>query len=110
MLLTKPSMLRTASLKAAALASSLTCSSAWAADPEAGRGLAKRWCAACHVVAADQERKPTVAPPFVEIARKPGFDVTMLIEARKPPHPQIPPNLSTEQAADIAAYIATLAK
>lgn len=80
-----------------------------AADAKAGEALARKWCATCHVVAADQERRPNVAPPFSEIAKKPGFDAARLIEARKPPHPPIPPNLPEDQAADIAAYIATLA-
>lgn len=80
-----------------------------AADVKAGEALARRWCAVCHVVAADQERKPTVAPAFAEIA-KPGFGTAQLLEARKPPHPPIPPSLPEDQAADIAAYIASLAK
>lgn len=83
---------------------------ALAADAKNGEALARRSCAVCHVVAEDQDRKPNVAPAFAEIAKKPGFNVERLIEARKPPHPPIPPNLPPEQAADIAAYILTLVK
>jgi mono/diheme cytochrome c family protein len=83
----------------------------FAADAVAGRDLAQKWCAACHLVSADQERAPTVAPPFATIAKKPGFNVEQLTKSMIAPHPQMPGReLSRDQAADIAAYIATLAK
>ena len=82
-----------------------------AADAASGEALARAWCAACHLVAADQERAPTVAPPFATIARRPGFDIDQLTRSLQFPHPQMPGReLAREQAADIAAYIATLAK
>jgi mono/diheme cytochrome c family protein len=84
---------------------------AWAADIAAGRDLARKWCAACHLVAADQEPAPTVAPTFASIGRRPGFNVDQLAKSLLAPHPQMPGReLAREQAADIAAYIATLAK
>jgi mono/diheme cytochrome c family protein len=83
----------------------------YAADAASGRDLARQWCAACHLVAADQERAPTVAPTFASIGKKPGFDVNQLAKSMLAPHPQMPGReLAREQAADIAAYIATLAK
>ncbi len=38
-------------------------SPAEATDADHGSDLAKRWCAACHVVDADQKRASTDAPP-----------------------------------------------
>jgi mono/diheme cytochrome c family protein len=80
-----------------------------AADAAAGGQLAKRWCAVCHLVAADQERVPTVAPPFAAIGKRPGFDQKQLAQSMLAPHPQMPERgLSREQAEDIAAYIRSL--
>jgi mono/diheme cytochrome c family protein len=82
---------------------------AGAADAAKGGEIAKRWCTACHLVSADQERAPTVAPPFGTIAKRPGFDVRQLQQSLQAPHPQMPARgLSREEAEDIAAYIATL--
>jgi mono/diheme cytochrome c family protein len=82
-----------------------------AADAAAGRELALRWCAVCHLVAADQERAPTIAPPFAAIGKRAGFDAAQLSKSMLAPHPQMPGReLSREQAADIAAYIGTLTK
>jgi mono/diheme cytochrome c family protein len=80
-----------------------------AADAAKGGELARRWCAICHLVAADQERVPVVAPPFATIGKRPGFDAKALAQSMLAPHPQMPDRgLSREQAEDIAAYIATL--
>jgi mono/diheme cytochrome c family protein len=82
---------------------------AFAADPNKGREIARRWCAVCHLVATDQERVPTVAPPFATIGRRPGFDVKQLQQSMLAPHPRMPDRgLSREEAEDIAAYIAGL--
>jgi mono/diheme cytochrome c family protein len=79
----------------------------WAADARKGETLAKRWCAACHVVAADQERGNTQTPPFSAIAKKPGFDETKVAYFLLAPHPNMPDmNLSRSEAADLAAFIA----
>ena len=48
-------------------------SCAMAADPDHGSDLARRWCAACHVVDPDQKQANTDAPPFAFIARKTDF-------------------------------------
>ena len=87
----------TAAIAVAAVA--MLAAPARAADAEQGGVLAKRWCAACHVVAADQVRGSTQAPPFSEIARKPGFDAGQLALYLLLPHPRA-------EAADLAAYIA----
>jgi mono/diheme cytochrome c family protein len=78
-----------------------------AADANHGGELAKRWCAACHVVAADQKNGSTQAPPFSAIAKTPRFDVNRLAFFLLEPHPKMPEmGLSRNAAADLAAYIA----
>jgi mono/diheme cytochrome c family protein len=96
---------------AAALLTCVLPTSSFGADAATGRELAIRWCAACHLVATGQERAPTVAPPFAAIAKRPGFSLDQLTKSMLAPHPQMPGReLSRDQASDIAAYIATLAK
>ena len=81
--------------------------SARAADAGNGERMARRWCASCHLVAPDQTRGYTQAPPFSEIAKKPGFDAAKLALFLLLPHPLMPDmNLSRAEAADLAAYIA----
>lgn len=78
-----------------------------AADAANGEVLARRWCAACHIVAADQQSGNTQAPPFSAIARKPNFDSAQLALFLMVPHPVMPSmTLSRREAADLAAYIA----
>jgi hypothetical protein len=60
------------------------------------------------VVASDQKRGNTQAPPFSAIAKKPGFDETKIAFFLLAPHPKMPDmNLSRGEAADLAAFIAT---
>jgi mono/diheme cytochrome c family protein len=80
-----------------------------AADADNGERLAQRWCASCHVVTRDQRVATSEAPPFVTIARKPGFDEAKLAFFLLSPHPKMPDmGLSRVAAGDLAAYIATL--
>lgn len=91
----------------AGLAGLLMMSGAAQAAEAQGEVLAKRWCAACHVVAADQTRGNTQAPPFSAIANKPGFNAGTVALFLLTPHPRMPDmNLSRAEAADLAAYIA----
>jgi mono/diheme cytochrome c family protein len=77
-----------------------------AADAGNGGRLAARWCAACHVVATDQSRGSTQAPPFSAIAKKPGLDAARIALFLLLPHPRMPDmNLSRSEAADLAAFI-----
>ena len=86
-------------------------SSAIAADADQGATLAKRWCATCHVVDADQKQASADVPPFVAIARKPDFTPEKVAAFLIEPHPKMPNfPLSRTEAADIAAYIGTLRK
>ncbi len=83
---------------------------ACAADAYHGARLAHRWCAACHVVSATQRSVTTdQAPPFATIAKAPGFDAAKVAMFLLDPHPKMPDmGLSRNEAADLAAYIATL--
>jgi mono/diheme cytochrome c family protein len=82
-----------------------------AADIAHGETLARRWCATCHVVAPNQQRTTGEAPPFATVGRKPDFDVNRLTFFLLDPHPKMPNmSLTRTEAADIAAYIATLAR
>jgi mono/diheme cytochrome c family protein len=80
--------------------------SAVAADAAKGEVLAKRWCAACHVVASDQQRANGQAAPFSVIGKTPGLDPAKLALFLLLPHPKMPDmSLSRDEAADLAAYI-----
>jgi hypothetical protein len=60
-------------------------------------------------VAPDQERVPTVAPPFATIGKRPGFNARTLAQSMLAPHPRMPDRgLSRDEAEDIPTYIATL--
>lgn len=91
------------------LAASLTATSSFAADPDQGETLARRWCTGCHLVAADQKAATTDAPPFATVAKRPDFEPAKIEFFLRDPHPKMPNmTLSRAEAADIAAYIATL--
>ena len=82
-----------------------------AADVAHGQVLAKRWCAACHVVAPEQQGRTGEAPPFSAIGKTPGLDASRLALFILLPHPKMPDmNLSRNEAADLAAYIASQGK
>ncbi len=77
-----------------------------AADAANGERLAKRWCAACHVVATDQKSGNTQVAPFSAVAKVPGFDAAKLALFLLYPHPKMPDmSLTRDEAADLAAYI-----
>lgn len=81
---------------------------ALAADSANGEQLAKRWCAACHLVAPDQTRGNAQVPPFSAISKRPDFSVGTVALFLLAPHPMMPSmSLSRAEAADLAAYIAT---
>ncbi|MGP0091373.1 MAG: c-type cytochrome [Xanthobacteraceae bacterium] len=83
-----------------------------AADANNGERLARRWCVGCHVVAPDQRRPATdAAPTFATIASRPGFDAARVALFLLDPHPKMPDmSLTRNEAADLAAYIKTLAR
>jgi mono/diheme cytochrome c family protein len=79
------------------------------ADPRHGADLAKRWCAACHLVAPGQAQASADVPAFAAIAAKPEFTPEKLAFFLLDPHPKMPNfPLSRTEAADLAAYVASL--
>jgi mono/diheme cytochrome c family protein len=86
-------------------------SSASAASVEQGGALARRWCAACHIVASDQQSAAGQAAPFSVIGRTADLDTARLALFLLLPHPQMPDmSLSRDEAADLAAYIQSQGK
>ena len=82
-----------------------------AADAANGEVLARRWCAACHVVAEGQRTGNPDIPTFAAIAKRPDLDATKLAIFLMAPHPVMPDMaLSRSEAADLAAYIQKQAK
>ena len=83
-----------------------------AADADNGSRLAHRWCEARHVIASIQSRSSTdAAPPFPSIAARPDFDAAKVALFLFDPHPKMPDmSLTRAEAADLAAYIASLRK
>jgi mono/diheme cytochrome c family protein len=83
-----------------------------------GHRLGLKICAACHVVAPDQEIPPVLrnpAPSFQAIAGKPGITAASLQHfiltthaAFTNPEGMPNPQLTEDQAADIASYIVNL--
>jgi len=86
-------------------------SAAFAADAENGEKLARLWCASCHIVAPDQTRGADNAPAFSSVAKRPGFGADKVARFLMDPHPKMPDmQLGRDEAADLGAYIASLAK
>jgi mono/diheme cytochrome c family protein len=91
------------------VAATLLVTPAFGADPDEGETLARRWCAPCHVIASNQPGATSEAPPFTTIAKRPDFDAAKIALFLLDPHPKMPNmGLSRTEAADLAAYIATL--
>ena len=84
-----------------------TCSVA--ADARNGAILSRQWCASCHLVERNQKGPTTEAAPFASVAKHPGFNAEKLAFFLLDPHPKMPNmSLTRTEAADIAAYVATL--
>jgi mono/diheme cytochrome c family protein len=84
---------------------------ALAADANHGGELAKRWCASCHLVDGAQKQASTDAPPFDAIAHKADFTAEKVAFFLLDPHPKMPNfPLGRNEAADLAAFIASLRK
>ncbi len=81
---------------------------AHAADAGRGKRLAQMHCVACHGGAPPARKVVADAPPFEVIGRKYDFDATVIAATIAGPHPKMNFSPRPEEAADIAAYIATL--
>jgi mono/diheme cytochrome c family protein len=100
-----------AEIVAFTLLAALSTGSAAPADPAHGEQLAKRWCAACHVVASDQTHGADNVPAFASIAKMPGFSADNIAQFLMDPHPKMPDmQLTRDEAKDLGAYIASLAR
>jgi mono/diheme cytochrome c family protein len=96
---------------AIALLAAASTAAAAPADPAQGEKLAKRWCAACHIVDAGQKQGADNVPAFASIARTPGFSAEKIAQFLMDPHPKMPDmQLTRDEAADLGAYIASLAR
>ena len=97
---------------AAAVAVTLLPQPSFAADAGNGARLAAQWCEACHVIRTGQHRASIdAAPPFPAIAAHPGFDAGKVALFLLDPHPKMPDmSLTRAEAADLAAYIGSLAQ
>jgi mono/diheme cytochrome c family protein len=82
-----------------------------AADAKRGEQIARRWCADCHVVAPNERRPTSEAPPFATIANQRDFNAERLAFFLLSPHPKMPNmSLTRAEAIDLALYIASLRK
>ncbi|MFY9629189.1 MAG: c-type cytochrome [Methylocystis sp.] len=87
------------------LAGVLAASPTRAGDVAHGGVIAKRWCAACHVVAPDQHSANADAPPFPDIAQRRPDDKQLSMFLADP-HPKMPDmSLTRKEIDDIVAYI-----
>jgi mono/diheme cytochrome c family protein len=90
-------------------AAALTATIAFGADAQNGMRIAQRWCASCHIIGPGQRSGSDRVPPFAEIARIPNFDASKIALFLLDPHPKMPDmSLTRDEAADLAAYIASL--
>jgi mono/diheme cytochrome c family protein len=93
------------------LAATLAVAPALAQEPgnaEAGRELATKLCASCHIV-GNERRGSDLAPPFPVIAKDPGTSLIELHAWIGPAHPMLPHlALTPKQVADINAYLDSL--
>ena len=97
------------SLLAAIILAGLCPPLAAAADAERGKALAQQWCGECHLVAGGQRQASADVAPFASIAKRREFDAAQLALFLLDPHPKMPNlSLTRVEAADLAAYIATL--
>ncbi len=82
--------------------------SAMVADAAQGEKIARRWCAACHLVAPDQKEASADVASFAAAARhKTNAE---LADFLTDPHPKMPDMmLSREEIADLVAYMRSLA-
>jgi len=81
---------------------------AHATDAERGKRLAQMHCVACHEVTPPARKVVAAAPPFEVIGRKYDFDATVIAATIAGPHRKMNFSPRPDDAADIAAYIATL--
>jgi len=79
-------------------------------NPQAGLGLARQVCGACHALERGATRSPNVrSPTFSELGNAPGMTAAALNVALTTPHAGMPMFVLTQnQREDITAYILSL--
>jgi mono/diheme cytochrome c family protein len=82
---------------------------AQAADADNGRRIAMSRCAACHTVEQGYREVLAFSPPFELISAKFQADPDNLVRFILAPHAKMNMTISPREAADVAAYIRTLA-
>lgn len=76
---------------------------------EEGEAVARRWCASCHLVAADQMLASSDAPSFASIAQGGDGGFGWLAPFLADPHPAMPRmSLSRQELRDLGAYLHSL--
>jgi mono/diheme cytochrome c family protein len=79
-----------------------------APDPDHGKIIAQRWCAACHDVSLGQKQASADVPSFFYVARH--MDRRDLTSFLTDPHPKMPDmSLTRQEIDDLTAYIRSLA-
>ena len=87
-----------------------------AADAEAGKRIADRWGAACHIISdgtvdSRAVRGTDAAPTLASIARDPNRGPNWLRQWLTFPHPPMPDlNLSRSETDDVIAYLQGMAR
>jgi mono/diheme cytochrome c family protein len=95
-------------LAAAGLPLSAASAQGWG-DAAAGKAMAERWCAECHMVAPDQQRTIVDVPTFMDIAQRVNGDFAVIEGFLIDPHPAMPDmSLTRQEIRDLIAYFATL--
>jgi mono/diheme cytochrome c family protein len=102
-------------LSVALLAASLTLSVAHAQQPlpgdsRRGKDVAASFCRGCHLIAPDDRGPvPDGVPSFMAMAAKQGQSTAALEASLVGKHPVMPASpITSQQAADVVAYIMTL--
>jgi cytochrome c len=79
----------------------------------AGRAIAERACAGCHLIGGASQKGPVPAgvATFAEIASRPGQTAALIAGRIVIPHPPMPDaHLTRQEIADVAAYILSLGR
>ncbi|HZD91017.1 MAG TPA: c-type cytochrome [Pseudolabrys sp.] len=101
-------MIRLLAFTIALTGAAMVATHATAADARRGERLAQDKCAACHSVAPHAREEVAEAPPFETIARQYGFDADAIRVAITGPRRKMNFMPDPGEAADIAAYMASL--
>lgn len=79
-----------------------------AGDAVAGKAIAERWCAGCHLIDGAVETSDA-AIPLAALARRPHYDANALAAFLTVPHGGMPDlSLTQREIEDLIAFIETL--